>query len=143
MKKNLLPFIACLFITFSLVESTQAQGRTRFEKDQLSFELVDSTTGLTEQCEHILLSHIPWWKVSCGERSYTVDIWLQVRSRGELFEKTVLYHVSEGIQSSTQKLVQFKSHMTSLISRGQSDLIGIVSHIDVRNGLADLVVTVK
>jgi hypothetical protein len=33
--------------------------------------------------------------------------------------------------------------MTSFITRGESDLLGMVSRIDVRNGLADLVVTIK
>jgi hypothetical protein len=120
--------VLCLASFLSLCSlSAAAQGRVRFEPDQLSFELVDNTTGITIECTHKILPHVPWWKVSCDDRLYTVDTWLQVRSRGDLFEKTLLYHASEGIQSSSMKLVQFKSHMTSFITRGESDLLGMVS----------------
>ena len=136
-----------LFITsallFGFLTNANAQGRIRFEADQLTFELVDNTTGESTSCEHKILSHVPWWKVTCDDRQYTVDAWLQIRSRSEIFEKTLMFHVSEGVKSSSQKLVQFKSHMTSFISRGESQLLGIISRIDVRNGLADLVVTIK
>ena len=130
-------------ILLCVSSQVSAQGRIRFEADQLTFELVDNTTGEIVTCTHKLLDHVPWWKVSCGERLYTVDTWVQIRSRSELFEKTLMFHVSEGVKSSSQKLVQFKSHMTSFISRGESQLLGLISRIDVRNGLADLVVTIK
>ena len=128
---------------FILSNFTFSQGTIRFEKESLNFKLVNSHTGVSQECQHELLTHVPWWRITCDDRNYTVDTWIQIRSKGDLFEKTLMYHVSEGVQSSGEKLVQFKSHMTSFISQGKSDLIGLVSRIDVRNGQADLVLTIK
>jgi|GEM_PF-3514751 len=135
--------LVIVFCLFTLSNFTFSQGTIRFEKESLSFRLVNSSTGISQECQHELLTHVPWWRITCDDRNYTVDTWIQIRSKGDLFEKTLMYHVSEGIQSSGEKLVQFKSHMTSFISQGKSDLIGLVSRIDVRNGQADLVLTIK
>ncbi len=139
--KLLAAILMALSITLSL--EAHATGAIRFSKDQIHFTLVNSSTGGQVSCEHELLSHVPWWKVRCDDREYTVDTWVQIRSKGDLFENTLMYHVSEGLQSSGEKLVQFKSHLTSLISQGQSNLVGIRSQIDVRNGQADLIMDVR
>ena len=115
----------------------------RLPKERLNFELVDSTTGASTSCEHELLTHVPWWKVSCGEREYTVDTWIQIRRKEDLFEHTLMYHVKESVSSSGTKLTQFKSRFTSFLSRGEAELIGVTSQIDVRNGLSDLVLRIR
>lgn len=139
--KKLKVLLSIAIFTFSL--NASAQGLIRFDKEDLNFSLVNSHTGVTHSCQHELLSHVPWWRVSCDDREYTVDVWLQIRSRDNLFEKTLMYHVSEGVQSSGERLVQFQSHFTSFVTKGRSQLQGIVSRIDVRNGQADLVVRTR
>lgn len=140
MKNLTLVAVAVGFFFFSASSFAQV---IRLPKERLSFELVETSTGEVTSCEHNLLSHVPWWRVSCGEREYTVDTWVQIRSKGDLFEKTLMYHVKESVSSSGTKLTQFKSHFTSFMSRGASDLIGITSQIDVRNGLADLILRIQ
>jgi hypothetical protein len=138
-----------LFIKIALVlicfKSTFASASQVFRPgaDRVSFELVDSLSGQSIKCSHTLLSHVPWWEVTCDDRKYTVDTWVQIRERGELKEMTLMYHVKESTSSSGTKLTQFKSHFTSFIVRGDSEWLGAVSHIDVRNGLADLVLTLQ
>lgn len=106
-----------------------------------------SLSGQEISCTHKLMDNVPWWAVTCADaketREYTVDAWVQIRERGDLKENTLMYHVKESTSSSGTKLTQFKSHFTSFITRGDSELIGIVSQLDVRNGLADLVVTLN
>ena len=141
---NVKGFIVLLIAIASQLSFAQsAQGVFRPSKEMLSFKLVDSSTSIETDCFHELLSHVPWWKVTCGDRAYTVDIWLQIRERGDLKENKLMYHVKESVSSSGTKITQFKSHFTSFISRGDAELLGVVSQIDVRNGLADLVVTVN
>jgi hypothetical protein len=138
-------FITSFLILFGPLALAQQVWRPGSEN--LSFKLVESHTGSEISCTHELLDHVPWWKVICSDsketREYTVDAWVQIRERGDLKENTLMYHVKESTSSSGTKLTQFKSHFTSFITRGDSELIGIVSQLDVRNGLADLVVTLK
>ncbi len=134
---------SCFTLSFSSDAMAQSSGVIRFDKEQIEFTLVSSSTGEEIACEHELLSHVPWWSVRCEDRLYRVDTWAQIRRKQDLFEHTLLYHVSEGVRSSGERLVQFKSHITSFLSRGQATLMGITSQIDVRNGQADLVMRVK
>ncbi len=132
-----------LFLSFCFCSQIFSQGVIRLPKERLKFKLVESSTAKEITCSHELLDHVPWWRVQCDDREYTVDTWVQIRSKGDLYEKTLMYHVKESTSSSGTKLTQFKSHFTSFMSRGPSDLIGITSQIDVRNGLADLVLSIK
>ncbi len=142
MNKKLIMGILLISL-FSWSTQIFANGTIRFSKDQIKFYLVNSSTGMQTPCSHDLLSHVPWWRVQCEDRQYTVDTWIQIRSKGDLFENTLMYHVSEGVKSSGEKLVQFKSHLTSFRSQGAANLVGISSQIDVRNGQADLVMEVQ
>lgn len=132
-----------ILISLLISNFSMANGVVRFPKEMVRFELVENSTGETIHCSHEYLSHVPWWDVVCEDRSYTVDLWLQTRESGKIKEHTLMYHAKESVSSSGTRLAQFKSHQTSFISRGDNELLGIISRIDVRNGLADLVVTVK
>lgn len=140
-------FFIALFATLICTSLLAQQRVWRPGAENLSFKLVESHSGAELACTHELMDHVPWWKVTCADdketREYTVDTWVQIREKADLKENTLMFHVKESTSSSGTKLTQFKSHFTSFISRGDSELIGIVSQLDVRNGLADLVVTLK
>ncbi|MCB0411671.1 MAG: hypothetical protein KDD22_04050 [Bdellovibrionales bacterium] len=111
----------------------------RFNENQIRFVLVDND-GESITCTHQLLSHVPWWDVICGKRHYTVNTWLQLleNTQQNLFKLTLMYDVSEGIESSGEKLVQFRSHLTTLVTEDFKKLRQLQSSLDVRNGLMSL-----
>ncbi len=116
----------------------------RFEESQLEFVLEDSE-GVPTQCQHKILSHVPWWRLKCGDREFTVDIWMELGQNKslDLTQVTLMYHVSEGLASSGEKLVQFNTHFTRFRVGGLTDLKALNSSIDVKNGLESLVVNVS
>lgn len=100
---------------------------------------MDSEGAITS-CEHKLLSHVPWYRVYCGDKEFTVDVWIEV-ARSKLSSETkltLMYAVSEGTSSSGQKLVQFNNHFTDLVVSNLTMLSSLQSSIDVGNGLASL-----
>lgn len=134
-------FVPCFFVIAASSAWGQETQSHRFQADQLRFSLEDSD-GQVMQCTHELLKHVPWWRVVCGERSYTVDVW-----REQLYNKsqnlsrlTLMYHVSEGVASSGEKLVQFNTHFTRFGLTETPSLQTVSSSMDVRNGQASLVV---
>ena len=125
------------------------QSFTRFEKDQLNFQLVEND-GTTLNCEHKPLESVtpvpppPWWALTCGERQYTVDVWMEAqRLTEELSSVLLLYHAKESISSSGENITRFETQTTEFFYTGKSKYRMIRSSIDVRNGLADLYVTVR
>ena len=138
--------VTLFFALFSPLLAAQQQV-WRPQAENLDFRLSNSHSGVELSCQHKLMTNVPWWKVTCRDqkevREYTVDVWVQIRERNDLKENTLMYHVKESTSSSGTKLTQFKSHFTSFITRGDSELVGVVSQLDVRNGLADLIVTLK
>ncbi len=139
-------FLYCSFVSWFIVIAAHFAGAQetqsrRFQADQLKFTLEDSD-GEVLLCTHELLKNVPWWRVVCGERSYTVDVW-----REQLYNKsqnlsrlTLMYHVSEGLASSGEKLVQFNTHFTRFDLTESPTLQSVNSSMDVRNGQASLVV---
>ena len=125
-----------LFLTLPL---SSVWADKRFSKDQVQFVLIESD-GQSVSCSHSLLKHVPWWEVQCGERQYRVDLWLEERQSAEqgLSKLTLMYHVSEGVDSSGERLVQFKTHFTSIIVEDLTRVVALESDLDVRNGLASL-----
>lgn len=135
-----------LFISIFLflsIFSAQAAGEKviRFYPEQLTFVFTDSD-GSGTSCEHKLLTHVPWYRVYCGEREFTVDVWVDIAKSTvrEQTKVTLMYSVSEGVRSSGQKLVQFNNHFTDVIVSDLTTLAGMQSSIDVQNGLASLTV---
>lgn len=116
----------------------------RFSPDQLTFEL-QFEDGRLQRCEHVLLKHVPWWKVRCGAREFTVDVWLQIHENQseKLTKLTLMYHASEGVKSSGEKLVQFHNHFTSMIVDQLVWPKKLQSSLDIQNGLAGLKVEVR
>ncbi len=133
---RIIALITVLILSFQA--KSQTQGLQRFTADQIQFQLVFND-GMTIQCQHQLLGHVPWWRVVCADRSFTVDVWLQTRFvQSGLQQVSLMYHVSEGVDSSGQKLVQFNQHFTSFFVDQFENMRGIRSSIDVQNGLANL-----
>lgn len=130
--------VACLVI--SSLASAQV---LRFKPEQLQFKLQDNE-GNTQACEHKLLEHVPWWSVTCGKRSYTVNTWAQLafNKPQDLTKVTFMYDVSEGVVSSGEKLVQFNSHYTNIIVESLTFLKKLTSDMDVRNGQSNLIIEV-
>jgi hypothetical protein len=124
--------------------SVLAEGERRFPKESLGFSLHNHSGGVTP-CSHELLSHVPWWRVTCGQRQYTVDIWRQESFNHSQNQTriTIMYDVSEGVESSGEKGVQFHGHFTSMDVTDLSSLARLSSFIDVRNGQASLRVEVE
>jgi len=122
----------------------ETQSR-RFQADQLGFFLEESD-GEVVQCAHTLLKHVPWWRVVCGERAFTVDVWREqlYNESQKISQKisriTLMYHVSEGLASSGEKIVQFNTHFTRFDLTESPSLQSISSSMDIRNGQASLVV---
>jgi hypothetical protein len=138
---KLLTFIFVFFFSIQLLGQTQ--GLRRFSPGQIQYQLV-SNEGVTIQCQHQLLDHVPWWRVVCADRSFTVDVWLQTRFvQNGVQQMSLMYHVSEGLASSGQKLVQFNQHFTSFFGDQFENIRGIRSSIDVQNGLANLEILVN
>ena len=140
--KSFFIFICCLLF----VEPSLAV--VRFKASQLSFKLFDST-GREVACSHAPLqnnspaSPPPWWSISCGARSYTVDVWMDLWKGPQGAKLELMYHIKEGVSSSGEKLVRFDNQHTVLIFP-KAQLPQIVrSSLDVRNGLADLVVEIN
>lgn len=118
--------------------SRSLEALKRFSHDQVSFQLVEDSTGLVVQCKHRLLEHVPWWRVTCADREYTVDLWLETYSLTSATKYSLMYHASEGVQSSGERLVQFQTHFTSVTLSKDTELFELDSSLDVRNGLASL-----
>ncbi len=137
--------IAILTTLFSINLFAQTNLVSRFKAEQLNFSLHSSSTGESIGCTHELLSHVPWWKVRCGTREFTVDTWLQLHYAPErqMSKVTLMYHVSEGVKSSGLPLVQFNNHFTSIIVSTLTDIESISSSLDVQNGQASLVVVAQ
>lgn len=140
---------ALSFLLFFLF-TFQAHSIVRFDQKQLLFNLVDSTTGDVTTCQHSPLETgspappPPWWTVRCGDRSYTVDIWMDdYRSADQLYNTFLLYHAKESTSSSGEKRVRFDTQTTLLKTDKPQAVRVIRSSIDVRNGLADLDVEVQ
>lgn len=137
-------FILSILFSFSSL----SHSVTRFEQNQLSFQLVENT-GETIECSHKPLESVtpvpppPWWVVECGDREYTTDIWMELRELSEdLSSILLLYHAKESISSSGEDRTRFETQTTRLFYSGEPQFKIIRSSIDVRNGLADLYVTV-
>ena len=125
------------------------QSFTRFEKDQLSFQLVEND-GTTINCEHKPLESVtpvpppPWWVLTCNKRRYTVDVWMETQRLAEdLSSVLLLYHAKESRSSSGESITRFETQTTEFFYSGKATYRIIRSSIDVRNGLADLYVTVR
>lgn len=141
--KILLLILSLSFMTQPALGSSN-QKATRFDAEQLKFQLVD-TDGSLVACDHKLLSHVPWWRVSCGEREFTVDVWVDIvrNPSRDLSKISLMYSVSEGVRSSGERLVQFNDHFSSFVFAGNGPLSEIGSSLDVQNGLASLDVQIK
>ena len=138
-------FILLFILTLNAPQSgATTEKRSRFAGSQLSFRLQESD-GRSVSCRHHLLNHVPWWRVICGEREFTVDSWLeQAQHRRDDRQKiTLMFHASEGTASSGERLVQFQSHFSTFVLSGNSAVQAISSSLDVRNGLASLELTVR
>ncbi len=138
-----------VFFLIALI-SFNAQSIVRFEQDQLHFVLVDSSTGAETTCKHYPLETgspappPPWWTVNCGDRSYTVDIWMDnYRSADQFYNTFLLFHAKESVSSSGKKLVQFNNQTTTIKTANPQALRALRSSIDVGNGLTDLNVEVR
>lgn len=134
--------IVCLLL---LGSSAHGESRVRrFTTEELRF-LWQDHEGVQKSCKHELLSHVPWWKVICEDREFRVDIWMEIQKHNSTdhYRYTLMYHVSEGVKSSGEKLVQFNSHFSHFVFAKDADLVQFESSIDVQNGLADLVVLVS
>ncbi len=116
----------------------------RFTEEQISFELRDND-GTVEKCSHKILPQVPWWNVRCGDRSYTVNTWIQISHQKDLqmTKVSLMYDVSEGLTSSGEKLVQFHSHFSNVYVDSLTSLKLVNSDMDVRNGQMSLVMTGK
>ncbi len=137
-------FLFVLSFNQALGASQNSKRVTRFEKSQLQFLLEDSE-GEIETCVHELLSHVPWWRIQCGDREYTVDVWMEhlYSKSQDLTQVTLMYHVSESVTSSGEKLVRFDSHFSHVQVSGLNSVKRLTSSMDVRNGLASLRVDVS
>ena len=129
--------------------SVNALGVTRFKAEQLSFTLFQEGQSAVA-CTHKKLSNKspaeppPWWVVSCGDRKYTVDIWMdEFQTKDKMHNLLVLFHAKEGVASSGEKLTRFNTQTTRIKSDDASLVKAITSGLDMRNGLADLVVDVQ
>ncbi len=139
MFKKILVLFIFINLSSTFARDTGTEKSLRFEDHQLSFSLSESD-GAVISCEHKLLSHVPWFRVYCGDREFTVDVWVQLahsQARTET-KVTLMYSVSEGIKSSGEKLVQFNNHFTDIVVSELNLLKRLTSSIDVRNGLASL-----
>lgn len=133
--------INSIFVSSSWAKSDHPESKViRFSAEQIQFVLRDMEGEDVVVCKHNLLSHVPWWEVKCGSRSYTVNTWIEVLENKEtkVLKLGFMYDVSEGVKSSGESLVQFKSHFTSLTVRELKSVEKINSSLDVRNGLASL-----
>ena len=132
-----------LFNSVCTAQSSKMPRVIRFNEGQVHFVLVDND-GESVDCTHQLLGHVPWWNVVCGNRQFTVNTWLQLmeNTQKNKLKLTFMYDVSEGVKSSGEKLVQFHSHITTLIIEDFKDLQQLQSSLDVRNGLMSLDMTV-
>ena len=137
-----------LIITILLFAQT-GFGITRFEAEQLNFTLLEEGAGATS-CTHYPLvtgsqaEPPPWWTVECGDRKYTVDIWMDLYlSQDQFFNVYLLFHAKESTSSSGGKLASFNTQTTKLKFKEVSLFTGISMSLDVRNGLADLMVDVS
>ncbi len=144
----MLRFILISFSFFFLIAKSHAV--IRFPHEKLTFTLVDSTTGIATSCQHKLLTNNspapppPWWVVTCDDRTYTVDIWMdKYKSADQLSNIFLLFHAKESLSSSGEKSVRFDTQ-TTLMKMDNSQQVRVIrSTIDVRNGLADLEVEVS
>ena len=141
---KLVLFVAAFLCLSAQFSFAQSQEVFRFKKSQLNF-ILQGNNGEEISCEHNLLGHVPWWRVTCGQRQFTVDTWIQIHYSGvaEMSKLTLMYHVSEGVQSSGQPLVQFNTHFTSIIVDSYTRINSLSSSLDVENGLGSLVVIAK
>lgn len=138
-------FVALLVLSGWNGEAFHPDPQTlRFSPEQLTFEL-QFEDGQTQACGHTLLKHVPWWRVQCAAREFTVDVWLQIHenSSEKLTKLTLMYHASEGVKSSGEKLVQFHNHFTSMIVDQLVWPKKLSSSLDIQNGLASLKVEVR
>ncbi len=133
-----------LALIAAFVETSWAADRvlvTRFDAAQIQFKLQNQSGG-SMGCAHTLLQNVPWWSVRCGDRLYTVNTWyeLMANKTGEknLRKLTLMFDLSEGVASSGEKLVQFRSHLTNIVLRGEGNPLEISSSLDVQNGQASL-----
>jgi len=138
-----------IFTFFILLISQSAFGVTRFDASQLTFTLQEQGAGVT-QCTHSPLitgsqaEPPPWWTVVCDDREYTVDIWMDLYiTEGNVFNLYLLYHAKESTDSSGEKLARFNTQSTKLKFKELSQMTEISMSLDVRNGLADLMVDVS
>lgn len=138
-------FIILIILSFG----QSAFGITRFEADQLNFTLLEEGAGATS-CKHYALvtgsqaEPPPWWTVECGDRKYTVDIWMDLYlSQDQFFNVYLLFHAKESTPSSGEKLAKFNTQTTKLKFKEISPFTSISMSLDVRNGLADLMVDVS
>lgn len=137
-----------LFVALAFLYSFNASGVTRFEAEQLSFTLFQEGQKVVF-CSHKKLTNNspveppPWWVVTCDDREYTVDIWMdEYRSKDKMQNLVVLFHAKEGVASSGEKLTRFNTQATKIKTEKSSLVRGISSRLDMRNGLADLVVDI-
>jgi hypothetical protein len=117
----------------------------RFDKEQIQFTLIESD-GQKMACSHELLSNKspapapPWWVVTCGDRQYTTDVWMDVRQQPNRHTYTLMFHLKESVSSSGEKRVRFNTHQTSMSFPTSQRPLTMSSFLDARNGLADLYV---
>jgi len=137
-----------ILVTLVLALSSWSQSFTRFQQNQLNFQLVEST-GEFINCTHKPLESVtdtpppPWWVLKCGDRKYTVDIWMEQKDLTEELSSTLLlFHAKEGVLSSGESITRFETQTTEFFYKGKANYKMIRSSIDVRNGLADLYVRV-
>lgn len=137
------------FIFIILFITQSAFGIIRFEVDQLKFTLLETGAGVTS-CTHRPLVNSsqaeppPWWTVECGDREYTVDIWMDLyRSQDQFYNVFLLFHAKESTSSSGEKLAKFNTQTTKLKFKELSPMTSVSMSLDVRNGLADLKVDVS
>ena len=143
--------LSLLFVSFfSYADAPLENSFRRFDKSQLTFHLVNSSSGEFISCKHKPLESVtpvpppPWWVVECGDRKYTVDLWLENKSlASNLNSVFLLYHAKESISSSGESQTRFETQTTEFFYNGDTSYKAIRSSIDVRNGLADLYVTVS
>jgi hypothetical protein len=138
--KTILFLFSILIASFTFANDKAS----RFPKDNLQFYIQENDGSVTK-CDHELLTHVPWWKLKCADREYTADVWIETQHNFErkLSKVTLMFHAKEGVRSSGEKLVQFKSHFTSIIVDNLANIKSLSSSLDVRNGLASLVVNAK
>ncbi|NQY99463.1 MAG: hypothetical protein HRT45_02210 [Bdellovibrionales bacterium] len=136
--------IQVLFLFFAAVFSSLSLAMTRFEQEQISFTLHEEGRPAIS-CTHRPLKSVtpvpppPWWTVVCGDREYTVDLWMsRIRLPENRLKISLMFHAKEGANSSGEKLAQFQNHFTQLVVKGETPILEASTVLDVRNGLASL-----